>query len=75
MAYLADSDRLIATDGDERDAVELVDCNEYKIINTLKLGPSVDHGIYNPVDKYFYVENGGSPDAKIHVLALLTPLP
>src|ERR1700730_16273825 len=70
MAYLADSDRLIVTDGGERDAVELVDCNEYKIINTLKIGPGVDHGIYNPVDKYGYVENGGSSDAKTHVSAL-----
>jgi DNA-binding beta-propeller fold protein YncE len=71
MAYLTDSDRLIVTDGGDTDAVELVDCKEYKIIKTLKLGPGVDHGIYNPVDKKFYVENGGGPNAKTHVLTII----
>src|ERR1700736_2903267 len=71
MAYLADSDRLIVTDGGDTDAVELVDCKEYKIIKTLKLGPGVDHGIYNPVDKNFYVENGGGPNSKTHVLTII----
>jgi DNA-binding beta-propeller fold protein YncE len=71
MAYLADSDRLIVADGGDTDAVELVDGKEYKIINTLKLGPGVDHGVYNPVDKNFYVENGGGPDSKTHVLTII----
>ena len=71
MAYLAESDRLIVTDGGDTDAVELVDCKEYKIIKTLKLGPGVDHGVYNPMDKNFYVENGGGPDGKIHVLSII----
>src|ERR1700680_3096360 len=71
MAYLADSNRLIVTDGGDTDAVELVDCKEYKIINTLKLGPGVDHGVYNPVDKNFYVENGGGPGSKTHVLSII----
>ena len=48
MAYLSESDRLIVTNGDTDD-VALVDCKEYKIINTLKLGKGVDHGVYNPV--------------------------
>src|SRR3984893_9453165 len=71
LAYLADSDRLIVTDGGDTDAVELVDCKEYKIVSTLKLGPGVDHGVYNPVDKYFYVENGGGPEGKTHVLSII----
>jgi DNA-binding beta-propeller fold protein YncE len=71
MAYLAESDRLIVTDGDDTNAVELVDCKEYKIIKTLKLAPGVDHGIYNPVDKNFYVENGGGPSSKTHVLTII----
>jgi DNA-binding beta-propeller fold protein YncE len=71
MAYLADSDRLIVTDGGGTDAVELVDCKEYKIIHTFKLGPGVDHGVYNPIDKSFYVENGGGPGAKTHVLSII----
>jgi DNA-binding beta-propeller fold protein YncE len=71
MAYLADSNHLIVTDGGDADAVELVDCKNYKIINTLKLGHGVDHGVYNPVNKYFYVENGGEPDGKTHVLSII----
>ncbi|HEV7512742.1 MAG TPA: hypothetical protein VGO27_13685 [Candidatus Acidoferrum sp.] len=71
MAYLADSDRLIVTDGGDTDAVQLVDCKEYKIIDTLKLGPGVDHGVYSPIDKNFYVENGGGPGSKTHVLTII----
>ena len=71
MAYLAESNRLIVADGGDTDAVELVDCKNYKIINTLKLGQGVDHGVYNPVNKYFYVENGGGPDGKTHVLSII----
>jgi len=71
MAYLAESNRLIVTDGGDINAVELVDCKDYKIINTLKLGQGVDHGAYNPLNKYFYVENGGGPDGNIHVLSII----
>lgn len=71
MAYLAESDRLIVADGGDSDAVRLVDCKTYKIIDTLKLGPGVDHSAYNPVNKYFYVENGGGPNAKTHVLTII----
>src|SRR5713226_5716991 len=71
MAFLAESNRLIVTDGGNADAVALVDCKEYKIISTLKLGPGVDHGVYNPVNKYFYVENGGGSDSKTHVLSII----
>ena len=71
MAYLAESNRLVVTDGGKMDAVELVDCKDYKIIKTLKLGPGVDHGVYNPVDKYFYVENGGGEQGKTHLLSII----
>ncbi|HWO39811.1 MAG TPA: hypothetical protein VNO32_64400 [Candidatus Acidoferrum sp.] len=71
MAFLPESDRLIVTDGGEADAVELVNCKEYKIMGTLKLGSGVDHGVYNPVNKYFYVENGGGSDSKTHVLSII----
>src|ERR1700680_3593475 len=70
MVYLSESDRLIVTNGDTDD-LTLVDCKEYKIINTLKLGKGVDHSSYNPVNKYFYVENGGGPNAKTHALAII----
>jgi DNA-binding beta-propeller fold protein YncE len=71
MAYLPESNSLIVTDGGDTDAVEMVDCKEYKIIKTLKLGPGVDHSAYNPHNKYFYVENGGVPEAKTHVLSII----
>jgi DNA-binding beta-propeller fold protein YncE len=71
MAFLAESNRLIVTDGGDADAVELVDCKEYKIIGTLKLGPGVDHSVYNPVNRYFYVENGGGSNSKTHVLSII----
>ena len=71
MAYLSESDRLIVTDGDDTDAVHLVDCKEYKIIKTLKLGKGVDHGVFDPVNKYFYVENGGGENGASHVLGII----
>ena len=71
MAYLPDSDRLIVTDGDDTDAVQLVDCKEYKIIKTLKLGKGVDHSVFNPLNNYFYVENGGGPNGATHSLAII----
>ena len=70
MAYLPESDRLVVTNGDTDD-VALVDCKEYKIINTLKLGKGVDHSALNPVDRYLYVENGAAPDGKSHSLAII----
>jgi hypothetical protein len=48
MAYLPESNRLIVTDGGDTNAVRLVDCAQYKIIDTLKLGQGVDHSVYNP---------------------------
>jgi DNA-binding beta-propeller fold protein YncE len=71
MAFLAEANRLIVTDGGDTDAVELVDCKNYKIISTLKLSPGVDHSAYNPLNKYFYVENGGGRDGKTHVLTII----
>jgi len=70
MAFLPESNQLIVTNGDTDD-LELVDCKDYKIVKTLKLGKGVDHGVLNPVNKYFYVENGGGPDAKSHSLAIV----
>jgi len=71
MTYLPASNRLIVTDGGDTDAVELVDCKDYEIIGTLKLGQGADHSAYNPVNDYFYVENGGGPAAKTHVLTII----
>jgi DNA-binding beta-propeller fold protein YncE len=70
MAYLAEPDRLVVTEGDI-DSLELVDCKTYKIIKTLKLSKNVDHGVLDPVTKYFYVESGATPDGKTHVLSIV----
>jgi DNA-binding beta-propeller fold protein YncE len=70
MAYLPESDRLIVTNGDTND-VAFVDCKEYKIIITVKLGKGVDHSALNPINRYFYVENGAAPDGKSHSLAII----
>lgn len=70
MAYLADSDRLVVTEGDI-DSLELVDCKTYKILKTLKLSKNVDHGVLNPVNQYFYVESGATADGKMHALSVV----
>jgi DNA-binding beta-propeller fold protein YncE len=76
MHYLAESNRLLVTDGGFPDgapgAVQLVDCKTYKIINTVKLPPGVDHGVFNPVDQCYYVESGPeTPGANTHLLNVI----
>jgi DNA-binding beta-propeller fold protein YncE len=70
MVYLPESNRLVVTDGDDS-AVQLVDCKKYKIIKTIKLSPDVDHGVLNPVNKYYYVESGGGSNALTHALSII----
>src|SRR5712692_5607969 len=70
MVYLPESNRLVVTDGGDS-AVQLVDCRKYKIIKTVKLGQGVDHGVLNPLNKYYYVESGGGSSAPTHVLSII----
>jgi DNA-binding beta-propeller fold protein YncE len=70
MVYLPESNHLIVTDGGDN-AVRLVDCKKYKIIKTIKLGEGVDHGVFNPVNKKYYVESGGGSSAPTHVLSII----
>ncbi len=70
MVYLPESNQLVVTDGGDS-AVHLVDCKKYKIIKTIKLGEGVDHGVLNPVNKYYYVESGGGSSAPTHVLSII----
>jgi DNA-binding beta-propeller fold protein YncE len=70
MVYLPESNQLVVTDGDDS-AVQLVDCTQYKIIKTIKLSPDVDHGVLNPVNKYYYVESGGGSNASTHALSII----
>jgi DNA-binding beta-propeller fold protein YncE len=71
MVYVSESDHLIVTDGGDEGAVELVDCKDYKIVNTIKLGNGVDHGVFNPLNKFYYVETGGDSSSKTHVLSII----
>jgi DNA-binding beta-propeller fold protein YncE len=70
MVYLPESNQLVVTDGDDN-AVQLVDCKQYKITKTIKLKPDVDHGVLNPVTRYYYVESGGGSNAPTHVLSII----
>ncbi len=70
MVYLPESNHLVVTDGGDS-AVQLVDCKNYKIIKTIRLGQGVDHGVLNPVNKYYYVESGGGSSAPTHVLSII----
>jgi DNA-binding beta-propeller fold protein YncE len=70
MVFLPESNQLMVTDGRDS-AVHLVDCKEYKVIKTIKLTEGVDHGVLNPVDKYYYVESGGGSSTPTHVLSII----
>src|ERR1700737_427413 len=73
IEYLPGPNSLIVTEGDEESgAVELVSGSSYKILDKIKLPTDVDGGVYNPVNKYYYVESGGQgPDAKTHLLSII----
>ncbi len=70
MVYLPESNHLVVTDGGDS-AVHLVDCKKYKIIKTIKLGEGVDHGVLNPVNRFYYVESGGGDKGPTHVLSII----
>src|SRR5712671_6900050 len=70
MVYLPESNHLVVTDGGDS-AVHLVDCKKYKIIKTIKLGEGVDHGVLNPVNRFYYVESGGGETGPTHVLSII----
>ena len=73
IEYLAGPNSLIVTEGDEESgAVDLVNGSNYKILDKIKLPTDVDGGVYNPVNKYYYVESGGQgQDAKTHLLSII----
>jgi len=73
IVYLPAPNSIIVTEGDaESGAVELVSGSNYNILDKIKLPADVDGGVYNPVNKYYYVESGGQgPDAKTHLLSII----
>ena len=68
MVYLPDSNKLIVTDGDDFGDVALVSGEDYKILDTIKLPEGVDGAIFNPVNKYYYVESGGKTEHQINII-------
>jgi DNA-binding beta-propeller fold protein YncE len=73
IEYLTGPNSLIVTEGDEESgAVNLVNGSNYKILDKIKLPTNVDGGVYNPVNKNYYVESGGQgQDAKTHLLSII----
>jgi DNA-binding beta-propeller fold protein YncE len=71
MVYLPDSNNLIVTGGDEFGMVELVSGKDYKILGTVKLPPIVDHAVFNPVNKYYYVQSATDKGSKTHMLNII----
>jgi DNA-binding beta-propeller fold protein YncE len=73
IEYLPGPNSLMVTEGDAQSgAVNLVSASEYKILDKIKLPTDVDGGVYNPANKYYYVESGGQgQDAKTHLLSII----
>jgi DNA-binding beta-propeller fold protein YncE len=73
LLYLPESDKFIVTDGeDDFGMVALVNGKDYKILDTIKLPNGVDGARFNPVNKYYYVESGGSASkAKTHPISII----
>ena len=73
ILYLPDTERLLVTDGnDDFGAVKLVSATDYKILDTIKLPSGVDGAVYNPVNKYYYVESQShEPGGKTHLLNVI----
>jgi DNA-binding beta-propeller fold protein YncE len=72
IVFLPESNNFIVTDGDDTGMVELVSGKDYSILNTIKLRPGVDGAVFNPVNKYYYVESGGDEKgAKTHFINII----
>jgi DNA-binding beta-propeller fold protein YncE len=72
ILYMPDVNKLIVTDGDGFGMAELVSGEDYKIVNTIKLPPGVDGAVYDPANKYYYVESGGDEkDGKTHKVNII----
>jgi DNA-binding beta-propeller fold protein YncE len=72
ILFMPDVNKFIVTDGDGFGMVELVSGEDYKILDNIKLPPGVDGAVYNPVNKYYYVESGGGEkDAQTHKINII----
>jgi len=71
ILYLPESGNLLVTDGGEDfGRVELVSGETYAILKTITLHADVDGAVFNPVNKYYYVENG-ERSAETHYLSVI----
>jgi DNA-binding beta-propeller fold protein YncE len=71
ILFMPDVNKFIVTDGDGFGFAELVSGEDYKILDKIKLPDGVDGAVYNPVNKYYYVESGGEkgdPTHKINII-------
>ena len=59
ILFMPDVNKFIVTDGDGFGMVELVSGEDYSILDKIKLPPGVDGAVFNPLNKYYYVESGG----------------
>jgi len=74
IVYLPDANNLIVSDGgDDFGWAYLVSATTYKIIDKIKLPNAVDEAVFDPKQKYFYVESGpGQPDGgKTHLINII----
>jgi DNA-binding beta-propeller fold protein YncE len=73
ILFMPETNNFIVTDGDDDTGmVELVSGKDYSIINKIKLPPAVDGAIFNPVNKYYYVEGGGeNPKGDTHLIHII----
>ncbi len=73
ILFLPDSNKFIVTDGDDDfGRVELLSGENYEVADKIRLPRNVDAGVFNPVNKYFYVESGSDdPSAKTHLINII----
>jgi DNA-binding beta-propeller fold protein YncE len=72
IVFLPETNNFIVTDGDGFGVAEMVSGKDYSILDKIKLPPGVDGAIFNPVNKYYYVESGGNePKGNTHLINII----
>jgi DNA-binding beta-propeller fold protein YncE len=74
IVYLPEANNLIVSDGnDDAGWAYLLSGSTYKIIDKIKLPNDVDEAVFDPKQKYFYIESGpAQPDGgKTHLINII----
>jgi DNA-binding beta-propeller fold protein YncE len=80
IVYLPDTNKFIVTDGvveaekagHDRGWVKLISGKSYEVVDKIKLPPAVDEAVFDPVNKYFYVESASrEPGGKTHLINII----